>query len=505
MFGRDNPNNQDNPNRSQASPALAAQAVNPNNSPHVQFAANSPTVMPSQYPSPSPSVNHHGFQAPFSASESSSPSQNRIGSPVPESRPSEKTPQDSQTALLLDNGNGIDGGNELHKRSVGQPDSIAMNNMPRADGFSRLDSNQSPQPHQYQQQQHQQQYPYQYSQYQYPPPPPQGNGPYIHPQQLARPLPHGYNRSVWLRLLIGPVRKPWFSWLSALAMLGALIYEFVRNYQLTSSVIETSPFNPMIGPSSTVLINVGARFTPCMRALPAYTASTVFGGCYQSTDATCTLEELCGFGGFESGIPDQSFRFVLPIFLHAGIVHFLMNMLTHLRLGIDIEREIGLPRYVLLYMGSGIWGFVLSAMLSQGKSASMGCSGALFGLIGYTLVDIIINWKTNPDICRELSTLFVSIIVSLVLGLLPGLDNFAHIGGFAVGIMMGILLVSIRRKASTTTKGVRWVLRGIAAALLVVMFVVTIRQFYASADPSQICPNCKYLSCLPVRDWCDSS
>jgi membrane associated rhomboid family serine protease len=54
--------------------------------------------------------------------------------------------------------------------------------------------------------------------------------------------------------------------------------------------------------------------------------------------------------------------------MHAGIIHFLMNMLTHLRLGVDLERALGTPRYVFLYMAAGIWGFVLSGMLSQNLS-----------------------------------------------------------------------------------------------------------------------------------------
>ncbi|CEI99107.1 Putative Superoxide dismutase [Cu-Zn] [Rhizopus microsporus] len=111
----------------------------------------------------------------------------------------------------------------------------------------------------------------------------------------------------------------------------------------------------------------------------------------------------------------------------AGVIHFLMNMLTHLRLGVDLERALGTPRYVILYMASGIWGFVLSAMLSQNLSASTGCSGALFGLIGYMFIDVLVNWKILPHPVRDLMSLLVSTIISLVLGLLPGLDNFAHI------------------------------------------------------------------------------
>lgn len=110
---------------------------------------------------------------------------------------------------------------------------------------------------------------------------------------------------------------------------------------------------------------MGARFTPCIRPLPDYTSSTTFAYCYQSQSDTCTLEQLCGFDGFgSSDVPNQSFRFITPIFLHAGIIHYIINMLSHFSFG-DLERSLGTPRYTILYMASGIWGFVLSATLSQ--------------------------------------------------------------------------------------------------------------------------------------------
>jgi membrane associated rhomboid family serine protease len=58
----------------------------------------------------------------------------------------------------------------------------------------------------------------------------------------------------------------------------------------------------------------------------------------------------------------------------------------------------------------------------------MGCSGALFGLIGYMFIDLMVNWRFLPHPVRDLMGLLISTIISLVLGLLPGLDNFAHIG-----------------------------------------------------------------------------
>ncbi|KAI7850387.1 rhomboid family-domain-containing protein [Circinella umbellata] len=306
-----------------------------------------------------------------------------------------------------------------------------------------------------------------------------------------------------MRLLLGPVRRPWFSWLSGLAMLIVLIVELIKNSQMTGSVISTSPtFNPMIGPSFPVLINMGARFTPCMRTIPEYSPTTPFSNCFHEAEQ-CTVEEMCGFGGFGGVEPNQSFRFIVPIFLHAGIVHFIMNMLCHLRLGADLECILGAPRYILLYMSSGIWGFVLSSIMSQTNTASMGCSGALFGLIGYMFIDVIVNWKDISNPVRELVKLLIVTIISLILGLLPGLDNFCHLGGFVIGIVMGAFVAPMRSNMTKKGKMITWGIRAVASVILIILFAVTIDAFYKSPDPSQICPGCKYLSCLPVNNWCD--
>ncbi len=53
-------------------------------------------------------------------------------------------------------------------------------------------------------------------------------------------------------------------------MTAVMIYELIRNNALTGSPIATRPqFNYMIGPSPSVLINIGARFPPCMRNVQA--------------------------------------------------------------------------------------------------------------------------------------------------------------------------------------------------------------------------------------------
>ncbi|KAI7891187.1 uncharacterized protein EV154DRAFT_420767 [Mucor mucedo] len=309
-------------------------------------------------------------------------------------------------------------------------------------------------------------------------------------------------RGLLYKQFFGSTKYPIFTWVTSFIMLGVFIYELIRNHQLSGSWIQTSPFNPMVGPNYMALVNMGSKFVPCMRETTQYPSTTLFGNCYQSAESTCTAEEACGFGGFGT-TPNQSFRFFISIFLHAGVVHILINLLTHLQLGGEIERKLGLIRYMILYFVSGIWGSILSGVLSGITTSSMGCSGSLFGLVGFQVTDLLIHWKEIRRPGRELVVLLFSALFALVLGLFPGIDNFAHIGGLVMGLLFGVILTSSPSNASRKAIIVGWVARIVCLVLFLVLYIVFLRIFYTSSDLSAVCPGCKYLSCLPIKDWCD--
>lgn len=235
--------------------------------------------------------------------------------------------------------------------------------------------------------------------------------------------------------------------------------------QLTGSPIQTTPsFNPMIGPSQQVLINMGSRYVPCMKNVKGVQNYVPPAGinlaepgfpfpCPNSTtnDPTnpsnmCSLSELCGFDGVPNpkwlgadGLdqkpePNQWFRFITPIFLHAGFVHIGFNLLLQLTMGREIEVAIGSVRFFLVYVSAGIFGFVLGGNFAASGISSTGASGALFGIIAITLLDLLYSWSERRNPGRELFFIIIEIVISFVLGLLPGLDNFSHIGGFIVGL-----------------------------------------------------------------------
>jgi membrane associated rhomboid family serine protease len=299
----------------------------------------------------------------------------------------------------------------------------------------------------------------------------------------------------------------------------------------------------MIGPSQYILINMGSRYGPCMHNMTGIQDTSLdFLGwpCPNSTTNDpkdrmnqCTLSELCGFNGVpeqENGVwlgaPNQWFRFITPMFLHAGIVHIGFNMLLQVTLGREMEKEIGSVRFFLVYVSSGIFGFVLGGNFAASGISSAGASGALFGVIALTLLDLLYTWSERKSPFTDLMFIILDIVISFVLGLLPGLDNFSHIGGFVMGLVLGICILhspsSLRRRiggdrppyrAVGDQSGVMrfvssplgffkgrkgawwawWLVRGAALIFVLVVFIVLLNNFYIYR---KTCGWCKYLSCL---------
>lgn len=58
----------------------------------------------------------------------------------------------------------------------------------------------------------------------------------------------------------------------------------------------------------------------------------------------------------------QVFRFITPIFLHAGFLHIIFNLWAQLRFGLYLEREWGILRTIVIYFVSGIAGMLLASL-----------------------------------------------------------------------------------------------------------------------------------------------
>jgi len=128
----------------------------------------------------------------------------------------------------------------------------------------------------------------------------------------------------------------------------------------------------------------------------------------------------------------QLWRLITPVLLHGSILHIGFNMYALFSLGPSLERKYGILPFIALYLMGGLWGNTLSFLLSP--SPSLGASTAIFGLIAAQGVYIFKNRHLLGSAARPmLMNIVMVVLVNLMLGLSPGIDNWGHSGGLLGG------------------------------------------------------------------------
>ena len=152
------------------------------------------------------------------------------------------------------------------------------------------------------------------------------------------------------------------------------------------------------------------------------------------------------------------------LFLHFGLLHLAMNMLSLWDGGRLVERMYGPGRFVLIYFCSGLSGNLLSLIAQGDRAVSGGASGAIFGVYGALMVFLLRERRRLNS--SEFKWLFWGAVgfsaVTIGLGLqITGIDNAAHIGGLLAGILTGAAL-----SRPFGARASFWRSRGLAAGVL---------------------------------------
>jgi len=137
----------------------------------------------------------------------------------------------------------------------------------------------------------------------------------------------------------------------------------------------------------------------------------------------------------------EYWRLVMPMFLHIGLIHLVLNTVGLFLLGQILESVYGYGRFTVLYVASGIGSSFLSMTLSP--SVSAGASGAIFGMAGAMLTVGFLHRDTVPRRWRRSfgAGILPLIVMNLALGFsIPGIDNWGHIGGLFAGMLVSGLI-----------------------------------------------------------------
>ncbi|MDE7224382.1 MAG: rhomboid family intramembrane serine protease [Acetatifactor sp.] len=149
--------------------------------------------------------------------------------------------------------------------------------------------------------------------------------------------------------------------------------------------------------------------------------------------------EVIGYGEYG--------RILWAMFLHADVNHLFSNMIILLFMGAMIEKAIGHVPYLAIYMMSGLIGNMLSLfgkLMSNDLTASLGASGAIFGLDGLLLAMVLFSRKRVQNVTPMRVVLMICL--SLYSGFSGGnVDNLAHVGGLMAGFLIGMIYLICRR------------------------------------------------------------
>ncbi len=130
----------------------------------------------------------------------------------------------------------------------------------------------------------------------------------------------------------------------------------------------------------------------------------------------------------------EIWRLFTAMFIHGDLIHLFSNMFGLFLFGVFVESFFSRKDFLLIYFVSGLLGNIFSLFLLPSYIISFGASGAVFGLIGASLI-IVIKERYTPLIFISL----VYVLYFLVSSFTPGINYFAHIFGLIGGLLLGYL------------------------------------------------------------------
>ncbi len=198
----------------------------------------------------------------------------------------------------------------------------------------------------------------------------------------------------------------------------------------TPAASSASPPRPR--PSS--LREQAARF-PTTYGLMGFTILVFLGQLLSDQLLGVDLILIYGAKVNEAIAAGEWWRLLTPLFVHGGVGHIFVNMYSLYAIGPAVERFYGARRTLALYLLSGVGGVILSLALSP--YPSIGASGAIFGLLGALGAFLYRHRALFGRLGRvQLRQIVLVALLNLGLGLMPGIDNWGHMGGLLAGLAL---------------------------------------------------------------------
>ncbi|MEE1754385.1 rhomboid family intramembrane serine protease [Streptomyces sp. SP18CS02] len=148
------------------------------------------------------------------------------------------------------------------------------------------------------------------------------------------------------------------------------------------------------------------------------------------------------------GVADgEWYRLVTSTFLHQELWHIGFNVLSLWVLGGPLEAALGRARYLVLYLLSGLAGSALTYLVQAPNEPALGASGAVFGLLGAT---VVLVRRLNYDARPIMALLVLNLVITFFWDRIAWQ---AHIGGLVCGAVLAYAMVG---RAGRRRPAVQW-------------------------------------------------
>ena len=214
---------------------------------------------------------------------------------------------------------------------------------------------------------------------------------------------------------------------------GALLYKRINNDILKKNLDESEKLNDLFSPKKPIVTYVLIGIITLVMLLM-----------YILGNGSLNIKTLYNFGAL---VKDHNMlRIISSIFIHIGIIHYMMNVWALKILGEQTEKFYGHIKMFIIFLYSGIIGNLLSVILMNNNSISAGASGAIFGLMS-SILYFALNQRTYMAEALKKEILPV-IIINILIGFsLSGINMFAHLGGLIGGFLISSA-VGVKYKTS---------------------------------------------------------
>ena len=130
------------------------------------------------------------------------------------------------------------------------------------------------------------------------------------------------------------------------------------------------------------------------------------------------------------------YRLITVALTHGGLLHLGFNMYALMVLGNPLEAAFGKRKFFIVFFVSLLFGSLTSAYFALTPSASVGASGAIFGLFGAM---VIVGKRIGADVRSIYIIIGINFVIGFVLG---GIDWKAHLGGLVGGLIAAKALLN---------------------------------------------------------------